>query len=120
MAEAKPGLEWREHSASFSNAWVCGAELSAWTNGRWFVECHGRQVSAGTAVTLLAAQVAAEAAALAWLSEGIAAFGGRVLTAEQAALALESLRYCIQYRLETMREQSMRTLARELEGGDHG
>lgn len=93
MAERAPKLEWRQHAPSFTNTWLLGAELSAWSAGNWFVECHGQQAAHGIATTLLAAQLAAEDAALTWLREGVEALGGRVLTREQVALVERETRH---------------------------
>ncbi len=70
-------------------------------------------VTHGKATTLLAAQLAAEAAALAWLSEGVVALGGRALTSEQMELVMESLwSHGVNY------SDRASELARELEAGD--
>lgn len=76
-------LEWRETTLigawSRDNAAICGAELDVWgepANGYGWAVRHGAN---GVAADRAAAKLAAEAAALAWLSEGVAALGGRVV-----------------------------------------
>ncbi|HEU0077663.1 MAG TPA: hypothetical protein VFQ76_08450 [Longimicrobiaceae bacterium] len=56
----------------------------------WTVEV-GQVEDSGKADDREAAQFAAEAAALQWLSEGVSALGGRVLTSEEAGLVVEAL-----------------------------
>jgi hypothetical protein len=71
--------------------------------------------------TLLSAQLAAEAAALSWLREGVAALGGVVLEAGEVALARHAFHcwktaYC-NFQPQTTAELRMLALARKLGGG---
>lgn len=88
-----------------------------------------RRLGEGYSPTLLSAQLAAQAEALAWLGEAVAALGARVLTAEQVPLVLESLAIAAghHWRLSDadgdVREQksdAARNLTRELTGANHG
>lgn len=54
---------------------------------------HGVPLERGVEQTLLAAQLAAEASALAWLSDGVAALGARTLDAGEVALCVLALRW---------------------------
>jgi hypothetical protein len=73
----------------------------------------------GTAPTLLAAQLAAESAALQWLSEGVAALGGRVLDAGEVALCVEALEVAHGASSRRPTRALYMPLARKL-GGEHG
>ncbi len=73
----------------------------------------------GRADSLLAAQLAAEDAALSWLTEGVIALGGRVLTGEQVALCVEALGWCAGDQPRSKRDtaEAMLALAKELADG---
>ncbi len=94
MAERAPRLEWRDAEA-FSEAYAGPLYLLA-GQGEW--ELYGSHedgvlVARGPAVSRDAGKVAAEASALAWLSEGVAALGGRVLEAGEVGLVGGALSY---------------------------
>lgn len=76
----------------------------------------------GTADSLFAAQLAAEYEAFQWLSEGVAAMGGRVLTGDEVALVVDALRAHGEYLSdewakgpELLRGAAMLALARKME-----
>lgn len=130
MAERALKLEWEPMGGPFTNSvkaesgpaklYVLEAGKRGWA---WHV---GKSLAVdhvdGTAPTLLAAQLAAEDAALAWLREGVEALGGKVLDADEAALCVDALWQVGSQRRESdsgfvCADASMLELARELGGG---
>lgn len=132
MAESrKPALTWGRYGAE-SERLRLSAMPSSDRSGEFYWSAWlkigddlERRLGEGYAATLLAAQLAAEDAALAWLSEGASAFGARQLTAEQVALVCRALSYMAADREYCMFTDEFdicdaaTTLAREL-GGAHG
>ena len=131
MAEQKPKLQWRADCGEwFANAGPLDLNIQQERDFYWwYVESRDESRNGSDVppiMSLLTAQLAAEAAALAWLSQGVAAFGARVLTRERAALCTLALddtghrQQGSEFRDECDRGDAMRRLARELEGGEHG
>jgi hypothetical protein len=80
MSEAKTRLEWVESPRSGPWKAIAGAvALFAWDD-RWYIRASG-EITSGTASSNGDAQLAAEAAALSLLREGVEALGGRVIAA---------------------------------------
>jgi hypothetical protein len=98
MAERAPKLEWEETTRAirwraFAGPLRLHVQLDALGVYAWTV-LDGTKPREGVAYSSgpLLAQLAAEAACLQWLTEGVTALGGRVLTGEQVALCVEALR----------------------------
>lgn len=119
-AEQKPVLEWMVADDGLVRASCVPLSLRVDpVDNAWVVFGDYRaEGPTGTADSLLAAQLAAEDAALTWLREGVEALGGRVLTGEQVALCVEALRAFARELAGNYGEPYER-LAREL-GGDRG
>jgi hypothetical protein len=134
MASEKPKLEWCD-GGPFWEAVIPGhVELSVWKKSlEWIAETADGRAFSGSkgkpADSLLAAELAAEAAALAWLREGVEALGGRVLTSDEvvpieretrhdAATQLRSLAYLYQEDGEVSPARALMKLAGEIERGD--
>jgi hypothetical protein len=137
MAERAPKLEWSEYERVPRNpswrAWAGPIRLTVmlrrgYTVVEWEAEGYDNELREGVAESVEAAQLAAESAALAWLTEGVTALGGRALTSDQVALCVEALNEHGDYLTaaapssdedvaETEHGAAMLQLARELEGG---
>ena len=152
MAERKPVLDWTRGKDGYSPFWTAEAkQFSLMVRDERLVEgepdhegfywtlCvdESHEIDCGATPTLLAAQLAAEAAAFGWLVEGLRVFSGRVLTAEQAAQVASFLKQLAKFDSnQLVRNESlwdwdlkikvrngidlMLQLAGELEGKSHG
>lgn len=124
MAERAPKLRWEECGGSDDQPrWCaecgpCILEVEARVASfYWHMSTYPADQS-GEADSLLAAQLAAEDAALTWLREGVEALGGRVLDARTLKRVIAALNLVAldDVRLDETREAA-RKLARELGGG---
>lgn len=120
MADAKPVLRWHSEcgewfadAGGFSLRVEQERDYYLWSvhNGELSRERPGPNGLS----SLLAAQLAAESAALAWLSEGVASFGARVLTAVEWPVVARVLAKTGElHNLPALGE-----LAHDIEGGGH-
>jgi hypothetical protein len=92
MADAKPVLGWSDYGP-YVEATVCDVEVTVWHKSlEWQMETgRGRGSKSGAADSLLDAQLAAESAALQWLTEGVTALGGHVITRVEMDTCIDAL-----------------------------
>lgn len=121
MAERAPKLEWRERADASVVATVGPLVLIATDTPRpiWRIAVNVALLGkGGGADSLLAAQLAAENAAYRWLSEGVEALGGKVLSREHAELVVRALNAYVAPRHFDDDAKNARALAKELDDAE--